>query len=82
MRENCELDVPKYEVAVEHLYGDFKIWAENNGHTKPNKQVFARDLRAAFPEIGMKRPRVQQPGDDSDEVERVRFYIGIRLRKE
>jgi putative DNA primase/helicase len=73
VRENCELG-GVFEIAVDHLYGDFKIWAENNGHAKISKQTFGRDLRAAFSVIGMKRPRTGE-GD-----ERVRFYVGIRLR--
>jgi putative DNA primase/helicase len=77
VRENCELGADKvggpYKISVEHLYSDFKIWAENNGHAKSTKQTFGRDLRAAFPGIGMERPRIGE-GD-----ERVRNYVGIRL---
>ena len=81
VRERCVIGGDK-QVEVDTLYAAYRKWCEANEHPKPTKQIFGRDLRAAFPEIGMKRPRVQQPGDDSDEVERVRFYIGIRLRKE
>ncbi len=81
VRENCVLGANEvgdpFEITVEHLYGDFKIWAENNGHTKSTKQTFGRDLRAAFPAIGMTRPRQKQPGEED---ERVRIYVGIRLR--
>jgi putative DNA primase/helicase len=72
VRENCELG-GTFEVAVEHLYRDFKVWAENNGHPKSTKQMFARDLRAAFPAIHMRRL-------GTDLEDRVRVYFGIRLR--
>jgi len=74
-RERCEIGKPEFEIEVEHLYVDHKNWAENNGHPKPTKQVFARDLRAAFPAIRMKRPR-------TDEEKRVRIYVGIKLKED
>jgi putative DNA primase/helicase len=80
VRENCKRGAPGgdlFEIDVEHLYGDFKIWAENNGHPKSTKQVFARDLRAAFPSIRMKRVTQKRDGEDK----RVRVYVGIRLRQ-
>jgi putative DNA primase/helicase len=48
VREQCDTGADK-QVAVDELYGAFKIWAENNGHAKPTKQLFGRDLRAAVP---------------------------------
>jgi putative DNA primase/helicase len=71
-RECCELGTSEFEIAVDDLYGHFKIWAENNGHSRPVKSVFGRDLRAAFPAIGMKRP--------TEAEKRVRVYFGIRLK--
>jgi putative DNA primase/helicase len=81
VRENCKVGQDKdtkkpFQIEVERLYGDFKTWAENNGHPRSSKQIFGRDLRAAFPTIGMVRPRTGE-GD-----ERVRLYVGIRLRLE
>jgi putative DNA primase/helicase len=73
VRETCELD-DAYEIAVDDLYGNFRIWADNNGYVKFDKHVFGRDLRAAYPAIGRRRPRV-----DGD---RPRFYTGVRLRSD
>ena len=71
-REECEPG--PYEIEVETLYGAYKIWAENNGHSRKSKQVFGRDLHAAHPAI--KRP--EQRGTGSA---RYRVYPGIRLRQ-
>jgi putative DNA primase/helicase len=46
VREECDVQAG-YEIEVDMLYGAFKVWAENNGHTKSSKQVFGRDLHAA-----------------------------------
>ncbi|MEZ2144931.1 phage/plasmid primase, P4 family [Bradyrhizobium sp. DN5] len=75
VRERCEIGKPEFEIEVGRLYVDYKNWAEHNGHPKPTKQVFARDLRAAFPAIRMKRPR-------TEEEKRVRFYVGIKLKQD
>ena len=74
VRERCEIGKPEFEIEVELLYVDYKNWAENNGHPKPTKQVFARDLRAAFAGIRMKRPR-------AEEDKRARLYVGIKLKE-
>ena len=70
VRERCVV-APDREVAVDDLYGAYKIWAENNGHSKKSKQTFGRDLRAALPAISMKRPKENE--------ERHRAYVGICL---
>ena len=40
VREGCDVQAG-YEIEVGKLYGAFKVWAENNGHTKSSKQVSA-----------------------------------------
>jgi putative DNA primase/helicase len=71
VREECDVGAG-YEVEVDVLYGAFKVWAENNGHTKSSKQVFGRDLHAAVPSL--RKP--QQRGTEK----RRRVYSGIRLK--
>jgi len=73
VREQCETGSDK-QVAVDELYGAFKIWTENNGHARPTKQVFGRDLRAAVPSIRVTQPR----GPDGKQY---RAYSGITLRE-
>ena len=48
VRDRCVRD-PKAEVLVDDLYTAWKAWADDNGHARPTKQVFGRDLRAAIP---------------------------------
>jgi putative DNA primase/helicase len=71
VREKCTLDSAGV-IAVDKLYNSFKFWADDNGHIKPSKQVFGRDLRAAVPSI-----RIGQSGPHSS---RERVYRGIRLK--
>ena len=71
VREECDVQAG-YEIEVDMLYGAFKVWAENNGHTKSSKQVFGRDLHAAVPSL--RKP--QQRGTEK----RRRVYSGIRLK--
>ena len=61
-----------YEIEVDLLYGAYKIWAENNGHSKKSKQVFGRDLHAVVPAI-------KKPGQRGTETRR-RVYPGIQLK--
>ncbi len=68
VREECDVQAG-YEIEVDMLYGAFKVWAENNGHTKSSKQVFGRDLHAAVPSL--RKP--QQRGTEK----RRRVYSGI-----
>ena len=71
VREECETDAT-HEIAVDVLYRAFKIWAENNGHSKQSKQSFGRDLRAVLPWLG--KPKQRGTGT------RQRVYSGIRLK--
>jgi putative DNA primase/helicase len=71
VREECDVG-SDYETEVDVLYGAFKVWAENNGHAKKTKQVFGRDLRAAYPAIrSAQRGRIET---------RYRVYPGIGLK--
>jgi putative DNA primase/helicase len=77
VRERCEVGKVEFEITVEALYTDFKIWADSTNNSKSTKQTFGRDLHAAFPGIRLKRPRVGA----SEEEKRVRIYTGIKLRE-
>jgi putative DNA primase/helicase len=72
VREKCTIR-PDNEVPIDELYAAFKRWAEDNGHSKKEKQTFGRDLRAAVPAVSVKRPR-----DEADH--RLRVYLGIGFR--
>jgi putative DNA primase/helicase len=71
VREQCEIGV-RFQIAVDALYAAYTMWADNNGHRRKAKEMFGRDLVAAFPVITKTRPR--KDGD------RVWTYAGIRLR--
>jgi putative DNA primase/helicase len=73
VREQCETGSDQ-QVAVDELYGAFKVWAENNGHARPTKQLFGRDLRAAVPSIRVTQPRAA-------DGKQYRAYSGIALQK-
>jgi putative DNA primase/helicase len=70
VRENCELH-SGFEISVDHLFGDYKMWSENNNYPKQSKQLFGRDLLAAFSQV--KRKHAGSEGN------RTRMYVGIRL---
>ena len=70
VRERCRVDAAK-EITVDALYGAYRSWAEDNGHAKPTKQNFGRDLGAAVPSVRVKRGR--------DGKARFRVYSGISL---
>jgi putative DNA primase/helicase len=71
VRERCQLG-PDFRIAVDSLYGDFKSWAEDNGHSRRSKATFGRDLHAAYPRIVKVRSREGE--------ERRHDYVGIALR--
>jgi len=75
-RERCEIGKPEFRIKVNELYQDFKVWADDNNHPKISKQVFGRDLHAAYPSIRLERPREHATEDEK----RVRIYVGIRIR--
>lgn len=59
------------EITVEEVYAAYRSWCEDNGHAKPTKQSFGRDLRAAVPSVSVKRGREGEA--------RFRVYSGISL---
>jgi putative DNA primase/helicase len=75
VRERCQTG-PDKAVAVDQLYGDYKTWAENNGHIRHSKQTFGRDLRAVVPGIRVIQPRTEE-GEG-----RYRVYSGIELKSD
>lgn len=72
VRSRCSTGA-EAEVAVDELWGAWKVWAEENGHPARTKQVFGRDLRAAVPRVQVTQPR--------DGEERHRVYAGIALKE-
>ena len=72
VRESCVISSTK-QVKVDDLYAAFKDWAETNGHYRPSKEVFGRDLRAVVPSVRVQRPR------DGDKRQRV--YTGLTLSR-
>jgi putative DNA primase/helicase len=74
VRECCVRD-PAAEVATSDLYDAWVVWCKRQGRDQvPNIQVFGRDLRAAMPQIGIRKTR---EGD-----ERVRVYRGLKLNQQ
>lgn len=68
VRDRCEL-APVYRAWIDQLYNAWKQWCEADGRMSVSiKQVFGRDLLAAFPEITRHQ-------DDYG-----RFYRGIRIK--
>lgn len=72
VRDRCDKG-PDHRVLIDDLYVAWREWAEANGHTKSNKSVFSRDLRAAVPRLHVSQSR---------EHDRRRVYIGLSLRTE
>ena len=73
VRERCRVDAGR-EITVEELYAAYRSWCEDNGHAKPTKQSFGRDLRAAVPSVSVKRGREGEA--------RFRVYSGISLMEQ
>jgi putative DNA primase/helicase len=72
VRDRCEIG-PTYEEAVDELYAAWRAWCETNGRDRPGTvQTFGRNLRAVVPSVRMTQPR-------TDEDQRERRYIGIKL---
>ena len=72
--EHCEFG-PGFWERTEYLHGAFELWASNEQRMKniPNREVFAKNLRAAFPELVYTRPRSEEDGKQYP------GYRGIRL---
>jgi putative DNA primase/helicase len=72
--DKCELG-SDFEVEVSKLHGAWKLWREANAlrsNLAPNQ--FSAKLKAAYPEIGIERPRSEDP-------KRPRLFVGIRVKK-
>jgi putative DNA primase/helicase len=73
IRDHC-VTGSDHTVKVDDLWTSWRSWADDNGHGRGgNKQVFGRDLRAALPQI-----RVRRQG--SNPGEQIRVYVGIALK--
>ena len=73
LRECCVLG-SQYEVETTCLYQAWRVWCSRHGRTYPGiETTFGKDLRAALPGLGKRRPR----GGDGL---RSRFYQGVGLR--
>ena len=70
IRDQCVLGA-EHSIDTSVLYGNYKQWAENNGHPRKTESVFGRDLRSVRPEVRKARPRI--PGA------RKYTYFGIKL---
>jgi len=69
---------PEYETPLPKLYDSWRTWCQLHGRDQPGVQeTFAKDLRAAFPQISKSRPRIRT-GLATDRRETV--YRGIGLR--
>lgn len=71
VRDRCKPE-PGAETLVKHVYDEWKVWAEDNGHRATTAQTFGRDLRAAVPGLRITRPR-------TDDDRRDRWYQGLAL---
>ncbi len=70
IRDACSLGAEN-SVEVDVLYQHYRQWCIDNGRPPASRQIFGRDLRAARPEIRLRR-HGQHEG-------RVRFYAGISV---
>jgi len=71
VRDWCEVR-PGAAIGAKELFDSWRAWCAEQGKDQAgNAQVFGRDLRSAFPAIGMRRL--------NDGGERVRAYQGIDL---
>ena len=69
----CHVD-KRLTVTVPDLYEAWSVWCKEQGNDKPGTAaVFGRDLTAAVPAVGIRRPRTEGGG-------RVREYVGIGLK--
>jgi putative DNA primase/helicase len=72
VRERCFVEAHE-KIECDELYQRYKLWCDDNGHSKSAKHIFGRDLRAAVTTVKVSRFR---------EHDRQRFYTGIRLKTE
>jgi putative DNA primase/helicase len=72
VKEQCVIS-GDYEVSSEVIYAKFGSWCNDNGHRRPSKAQFIRDLLAAVPGVRERRAPRDVPG-------RPRTCYGLRLR--
>jgi putative DNA primase/helicase len=70
VRQRCVLG-PDHQIGTDDLYAAYKLWAEDAGHIKRNKEHFGRDLKAVA------RIRKQRPREAGG---RTHVYVGINVR--
>jgi putative DNA primase/helicase len=75
--DHCEFG-PGFWERTEYLHGAFELWAANEQRMKstPNREVFAKNLRAAYPELVYMRRRSEEDGEDKKQHP---GYRGIKL---
>ena len=56
IRDRCEVGIGQ-EIPIADLFGDWRLWCEDNGHKPGSVQTFGRDLRAVIPTLKVTRPR-------------------------
>jgi putative DNA primase/helicase len=71
VNERCEIG-SEFTVGTTTLYGHWRVWCEEHGHTAGTEEAFGADLRAVLPNLGRSRPR--------EGGKRVCAYIGLRLQ--
>jgi putative DNA primase/helicase len=71
VHETCEIEAGA-EVAARSLYQYWAQWCQDTGRQPGTEQMFGRNLQAAFPALGTRRPRVHGI--------QLRFYVGIRIK--
>lgn len=72
VNDTCIVE-PGGRVPITKLYEAWRDWCKEHGRDQPGtEQTFGRDIAAAVPGVGHARPRING--------ERVRMYVGIRLR--
>jgi putative DNA primase/helicase len=72
VRDRCEQGVD-CEVRIDTLYEAYRDWCRDNGMMPASKPMFGRDLHAVLPRLRTFQPR-------SDDDQRPRYYVGIRLK--
>jgi len=70
IRDTCTLSA-EHSVEVDALYQRYRQWCLDNGRPASSRQIFGRDLRAARPEIKLRRHGRHEG--------RARFYAGIAV---
>jgi putative DNA primase/helicase len=70
VRDRCVVG-PEHQIKTDDLYSAYKLWADEAGHIKRNKELFGRDLKAVARGIHKQRSR--------HGAERSHVYVGIDI---